>query len=130
MTNQIKADISDPIITRYRPTIIVADDNMQGDTGTKRAVWERNRNHAESTKITCLVQGWFKDDGKLWQVNEVVRIVATSLNLSTDLLITECTYTLDENGALTQLVLMHRDAMTAEPISLKQKSTEEVKFDE
>ncbi|WP_227718412.1 hypothetical protein [Pasteurella multocida] len=54
----LKVEVADPVITRYRPTIIIADDNMTGASGYQRADWERKRRTAEGSKATAKVRGW------------------------------------------------------------------------
>lgn len=115
----LKVEVFDGDITRYRPMVIIADDNMTGTSGYQRAMWELKRNKAEAQKSTVTVQGWQKPDGTLWLPNEVVMLTAPELGFEREArLIVEVNFTLDENGTRTQLTLMHRDAFDepAEPL--------------
>lgn len=107
----LKVEVIDPDITRYRPMVIIADDNMTGTSGYQRAMWELKRNKAEAQKSTVTVQGWQKPDGSLWLPNEIVWLTAPELGFERQArLIVEVVFTLDENGTRSQLTLMHRDA--------------------
>lgn len=112
----LKVDVADPAINRYRPTVLIADENMTGNVGKQRAEWERQRNNAEGQRSTATVQGWTKPDGSLWLPNQIVRLNAPQLGLDgAERLIVECAYTLDENGTKTVLTLVHRDAFDEPP---------------
>ncbi|MCW9699506.1 phage baseplate assembly protein [Avibacterium sp. 20-129] len=107
----LKVEVADPVITRYRPTVIIADDNMTGASGYQRADWERKRRTAEGSKATAKVRGWFKPDGSLWLPNEVVVLDAPLFSINkVERLIIDCNYTLDDSGMVTVMTLMHRDA--------------------
>ncbi len=119
----LKVEVKDSEITRYRPMLIIADDNMTGSTGYQRANWEMQRNNAESKRSTVTVQGWQKPDGTLWLPNELVTLDAPQLGINKEeRLIVDCRYSLDDSGTKTQLTLMHREAFNEPPEQLKNKS--------
>ncbi|MCW9698207.1 MULTISPECIES: phage baseplate assembly protein [Pasteurellaceae] len=107
----LKVEVADSTVTRYRPMVIIADDNMTGTSGYQRADWERKRRNAEGSKATAQVRGWFKPDGTLWQPNDLIVLDAPLFGINkVERLIIDCTYTLDDGGMLTVMTLMHRDA--------------------
>ncbi|HED4399316.1 TPA: phage tail protein [Pasteurella multocida] len=119
----LKVEVKDSEITRYRPMLIIADDNMTGSTGYQRAMWEMQRNNAEGKRSTVTVQGWQKPDGTLWLPNELVTLDAPQLGINKEeRLIVDCRYSLDDSGTKTQLTLMHREAFNEPPEQLKNKS--------
>lgn len=116
----LKIEVVDNDITRYRPMVIIADDNMTGASGYQRAMWELKRNKAEAQKAIVTIQGWQKPDGSLWLPNEIVMLTAFELGFEREArLIVEVNFILDENGTRTQLTLMHRDAFDEPPESLE-----------
>lgn len=118
----LKVEVTDNEIGRYRPMLIIADDNMTGTTGYQRAMWEMKRNNAEGKRSTVTVQGWQKPDGSLWLPNELVILDAPELGIEREeRLIVDCRYTLDENGTKTQMTLMHRDAFDEPPEALNEQ---------
>ena len=78
----LKAEVTDTEITRYRPMLLIADDNMTGSTGYARATWEKQRNNAEGKRSNVVVQGWQKEDGTLWLPNELVTLHAPQLGIN------------------------------------------------
>jgi prophage tail gpP-like protein len=112
---QIKAGATDPGVGRYRPLIITNDSPDVGATLAQRAQWEASVRAARSYDIEITVQGWRHQDG-LWQPNTTAAVVAPSLRLDTDLLITRVVFTLDERGSTTALQLTHADAYTLLPL--------------
>ncbi|HDX1124359.1 phage tail protein [Pasteurella canis] len=122
----LKVEVKDSEISRYRPMLIIADDNMTGSTGYQRANWEMQRNNAEGKRSTVTVQGWQKPDGTLWLPNELVVLDAPQLGIhKEERLIVDCRYSLDDSGTKTQLTLMHREAFN-EPAE-QEKGTKSAK---
>ena len=112
----LKTDVSDSTVTRYRPTVLIADENMVGSVGKQRAEWERQRNNAEGKRSTATVQGWTKPDGSLWLPNELIKLNAPQLGINgEERLIVDCNYKLDGSGTITVLTLMHREAFDEPP---------------
>lgn len=113
----LKIEVNDPQISRYRPMVIIADDNLTGTSGYQRAMWEMKRNNAESKKATAKVQGWQRDDGSLWLPNELVVLDAPDLGIEgEERLIVDVEFSLDDQGGtVTTLTLMHRDAFDEPP---------------
>lgn len=120
----LKVEVVDSAISRYRPLVIIADDNMTGTSGYQRAMWEMKRNNAEGKRSTAKVQGWFKEDGTLWQPNELITLIATPFGITgEERLIVDCRYSFDDQGGtVTEMTLMHRDAFD-EPEEAQDKAT-------
>lgn len=105
------AEVSDPEVTRYRPTIKIADHNITQQTAWARADHERRHAIAKSSRFTATVPGWYRADGSLWDVNFIVNVTAAELGLdAVPLLIAEVEYQIGDNdGLTTQLTLAPRD---------------------
>lgn len=104
-----QAEVTDPTVTRYRPTIKIADHNVTQQTAWARADHERRHAIAKSTRFTATVPGWYRDNGELWEVNYVVSVTAAGLGItSVPLLIAEVEYRMDD-GLTTQLTLAPRE---------------------
>ena len=113
----LKIEVNDQQVSRYRPMVIIADDNLTGTSGYQRAMWEMKRNNAEAKKATAKVQGWQRDDGSLWLPNELVLLDAPDLGIQgEERLIVDVEFSLDDQGGtVTTLTLMHRDAFDEPP---------------
>ncbi len=118
-STSVNVDVIDPDITRYRPTIIIADDNFTKAKGNARGSWEQQRSMAHATTATVTVHDWFNQRGQLWTPNQLVTVKATAAGLSDrDLLITTVTFDLTQDGGtVTELELMPREGFEepAEP---------------
>ncbi|EOM5988197.1 phage baseplate assembly protein [Escherichia coli] len=113
--------ISDEQIGRYRPKIILADQQTDITGARQRALREMRRAIARSERFSATVRGWFRDDGRLWDVNLLTGVSALRFGIEqTELLVCQVEFLLDEhNGEVTRLVLAPRDGfiVPAEPDS-------------
>lgn len=59
---------TDKDIGRYRPIIIIAEDQVLNKSATERAKWEKNIRFGKSERVQARVQSWFQqgDMGALW----------------------------------------------------------------
>lgn len=106
----VTSEVTDDVINRYRPLIVLSESHDHGATLRDRAEWERNVRFGRANRGTITVQGWRMADGELWQPNKLVRCVVPSLYLDADMLIVGCAYTLDEGGTRTTLTICRRQA--------------------
>jgi len=111
---QLKSEAEDADVTRYRPTIIHAE---QGDNSTyaDRAKWECNVRAGRSVRLQYTVTGWEYLPGNLWQPNKMVMVMDDFLRIAKQMLICRCTYTLDDGGSRTTLELCPREAFEVGP---------------
>lgn len=105
------ASVTDPEVTRYRPTIKIADHNVTQQTAWARADHERRSAIAKGTRLTATVAGWYRDDGQLWDVNSIVTVTARAIQINAmPLLIAGVQFQLDDKAGLTtELTLAPRD---------------------
>lgn len=102
-----KAD--DTVIDRYRPLVILAEDQGHIASLAQRAEWEKNVRVGRANRATITVQGWKHADG-LWRPNSLVRVRSPMLYADIDLLIAQVTYKLDSSGTTTELELCRPEA--------------------
>lgn len=94
---------TDEVIDRYRPLIVLAEDQGNGITLKQRAEWERNVRIGRGKRATITVAGW-KHSAGLWEPNTLVPVTSPSLDVDADLLIAHVSYILDdENGEVCEL---------------------------
>lgn len=105
------ATVTDPEVTRYRPTLKIADHNITQQTAWARADHERRHAIAKSRRLSATVEGFYRDDGVLWDVNSIVTVTAAELEIDAEpLLIAGIAYKVDdENGLQTELTLAPRE---------------------
>lgn len=104
-----QAEIGDASITRYRPLIVLAEDQGTGATLGQRAQWERNVRMGRGSRATVTVQGW-AHEGNLWKPNTMVHLHSPMLYADADLLIASVAFMLDEQGMRSELQLVRREA--------------------
>lgn len=118
------AEVTDPDVTRYRPTIKIADHNITQQTAWARADHERRHAIAKSRRFTGTVEGWYREDGALWEENFIVNVTAAELEIDNEpLLIAGVEFQIDDdNGLQTQLTLAPREGYLV-PVESENKGT-------
>jgi|CXWL01.1.fsa_nt_gi prophage tail gpP-like protein len=116
---RLKAVTKDPMIARYRPLIIIADDLADGATLKRRALWEANVRSGKAAQIAITLQGW-SHPGGLWAPNTVVHVRDPWLRVDADLLIKGVTLALDDTGGtVTELAVTLPQAFDLIPMPKK-----------
>ncbi|MBI1214557.1 MAG: hypothetical protein GC185_01905 [Alphaproteobacteria bacterium] len=119
------AAVSDSNVKRYRPTVIVSENNAVALTLKQRAEWEKKIARARSAPATYTVQGWYASEDQLWKVNTVVHVTDERAGLDRDMLITDVNFSRDKGGTTTQLgmtlpeafdILPYRNDASTDPI--------------
>lgn len=103
-------------IRRYRPLIIIAEQQADAKRCQQRAEWEASNREAKARKVGITVQGWREPvTGELWEINKMVKVVCPWMRLDGWWLISSVTYTLDEGGTKAQLALVSDKAFDQLP---------------
>lgn len=101
---QGQAKVSDADIPRYRPLVVIAEEQGANAALSQRAAWEKSVRAGRGSRATVAVQGW-SHAGGLWLPNNLVRVDAPAVRARGQLLIVSCSYSLDGNGSRTELSL-------------------------
>lgn len=115
--------VLDPVIKRHRPLVVLAEAAGDQAAFEARARWEAASRAGKSRKASYTVKGWGPAPGALWRINQLVRVTDEFLGLAEDLLIESADYSLDEQGSITTLGLVHPDAYAARPVAAKNIKT-------
>lgn len=86
-----KSSVNDDGVDRFRPLIVIAEDQGNAADLERRAQWERNTRAGKSRRLTHRVQGYHHDAG-LWDPNKLVRVRDRFLRVDDDLLIVSVTF--------------------------------------
>ena len=105
----------DPDVPRYRPRILRSEGSGDAAFARARAVWAAASARGKAVQAEITVQGWRQQDGRLWRVNELIKVRADWMRLDHELLIVGTEFTLDDAGRRTMLTLTPPEAMTPEP---------------
>lgn len=112
---QIKATADDTGVKRYRPQLIIVEDQGNIAGFQKRARWEASVRAARALTATVRVQGW-SNGSKLWAPNQLVRLAAPTARIDRTLLIRDVDLVVDASGTFSELVLTPREAYSLLPI--------------
>lgn len=118
---QVRATATDAGVTRYRPLVLIDED--QGDIAgfQRRAKWEATVRAARALTYTAVVSGWEHADG-LWEPNSLVQVYDRVLRVDRELLVREVDYILDPlNGQISQLGLVPVEAYSLLEMPVKKK---------
>lgn len=99
----------DAAIGRYRPTVILAEDQCDAKHCQTRAEWQRTVAAARARQVVYTVGGW-QANGALWRKNMTVKIKDQYAGIDETRLISEVAFTLDEQGQRTELTCVPKDA--------------------
>lgn len=116
---QTMGSATDSGIRRYRPLILVGEDNLDTRRASERADWEMRRRRARAQTITATVQGWTVfGSSRLWPLNHLLHITDPWLGLNNEqLLISAIDFTKSDKGTRSVLTLMPKEGFDIEPIS-------------
>jgi prophage tail gpP-like protein len=119
-TVRVRGEALDATVRRAERVLVVrAEGSVTPAQAKLRAQWEAKVRAARGDAVTVRVQGWKQGDGKLWPVNALVPVESPTLGLrgESEMLITEATFSLDEQGGTTtELRLARPDAFLPEPV--------------
>lgn len=112
---QITATAADAAVTRYRPLLVLGENQDVAVGLQQRVQWEANVRAARSVEVDITVQGWAHADG-LWRPNTLVAVRDQWLGLDHELLVVAVAMELNERGTLATLSLTRPDAFTLLPV--------------
>lgn len=105
------ATANDKGITRFRPTVIISETNVDQAKAQQRANWENTLRAANSFKVNVSVQEFFQQDGRLWRINEVVKVTSGFIGLQKqDLLVRSVSFSKSDSGTVCTMEMTRPDA--------------------
>lgn len=107
---------ADAGVSRFRPLVLLAEDNADTAACRTRAVWEAAVRAGRSLRVYVTVTGWRPSAGAgLWQPNTLVRLADRWLGVEETLLISGVTFSQDDEGTRAELALVPPAAFRPEP---------------
>ena len=97
-------------IERKRPFIMVSENSVNAAGAKARAEFEASKRAAKGSQFNFSVQGWFDENGELWDVNKLIGVQSQFLGHEGSLLINSITYTKSSGGTITSLKLVRPDS--------------------
>lgn len=113
----IKGEAKDAGVGRYRPLLVIGEDQSTPASLKKRAAWEASTRAAKAQRATFSVQGWRTPGGQLWAPNQLVGVMAPFFLIEGTLLVTEVSLVKDDRGTVTDLTVTPPEAWSLQPVS-------------
>ena len=111
---QIKGEARDAGVIRYRPLLIIGEEQSDKASLVKRAAWEAKVRKGRASTITAVVPGWFAGSGSasgpVWEPGAHASCDVPSHGLSGDQLIERVRLIRDADGTRTELTLVPPEA--------------------
>ncbi len=117
-----KATAKDDGVTRYRPLIIVAENQGDSTELERRATWERNVRAGRARRLKYTLRGWRAPNDELWQPNVLVRVVDDWARVDDELLVVSTELVRDESGQRSTLELTSPAAFDVLALPPKRKN--------
>jgi prophage tail gpP-like protein len=105
----------DPIVQRYRPLVVVAEEQADIATCRTRAQWEANVRAGRGRRATYRVQGW-KHKGGLWRPNELVNVLDPLLGIAMEMLVVTVRHAIASSGSTTEIEVVRPEAYALVPL--------------
>lgn len=113
----VRGEATDAVLSgRERTLVVIAEKGVSPAAAKNRAEWEATTRAARAATLRVTVQGWRQSDGSLWAPNRIVPVDVPALRAQGDMLISQVTYRLDQNGSRAQLALARADAYKPKPV--------------
>lgn len=117
---QVRGTAEDLNVRRSeRVRIVRPEKGVTVELAKMRAQWEATHRAALADTVSVTVQGWTQGNGKLWPVNELVRVRAPHIGVKGEVLITEAVLSKGLNGTTTTFTLQRPDAYAPDPSIIK-----------
>ena len=113
--SEVEARIADTRITRRRVKIIQQSGQLTAKLARERVEWERASAVGKALAVNYVIQGWRQSNGALWRHNMLVRVVDPLIGLDRDMLISEISYELSEQGTTAKISVAPPEAFLPEP---------------
>lgn len=120
---EIEAVVKDEKVSRYRPTVIVVEEDTDNDRAKKRAVTRRDRAAGNALKASVTLQGFRDEAGEVWEPNRLIWTEAEFLQVEQDMLVETIVFSQDANGSQTKIQLVDPRAYDAGKKGGRGKST-------
>lgn len=115
------AGATDPLVTRYRPLVVVESGEVRGTMAQTRANWEATTRAAKASTVEVTVRGWTQSDGTLWECARTASVEIPYLfgPGARELLISAVRYSYGPGGTVAVLSLVTPGAFKQLPENKK-----------
>jgi len=111
---QIEQVAMDRSVNRFRPVVVVIDEDTDSTRAMSRAQWRLAREAGHALKATVEVQGFHDEAGQLWTPGNISWLESQFLAVQQNMAIERVTYSQSKSGSTTQLELCDPQALGGE----------------
>lgn len=115
-TVHVQAKSIDKHVKRYRPIVIIADDDGPQTDCQAQADWQRNTHYGRAQGIVYQIRGWRDSGGAIWTPNQRVRIDDGYMDINEERMIVEARLHVNERGRYTELRVVPKEALELVPL--------------
>ncbi len=108
--SQPRGEATDPAVTRYRPLLVIGEEQTTISNAAVRARWEASTRAGRAQSAIVTVQGWRDDAGALFAPNTSVMLDAPALFMHGRMLIQAVSFRLDDRGTVAELTVTPPEA--------------------
>ncbi|MFJ2445158.1 phage baseplate assembly protein [Pseudomonas sp. NPDC087626] len=113
--SEVEGRISDERVERRRVKVIQQSGQLTAKLARERVEWERANAVGKALTVNYVVQGWRQSNGALWRHNMLVRVIDPLIGVDRDMLISEISYELSEQGTTAKISVAPPEAFLPEP---------------
>lgn len=110
------ATANDLGIIRYRPKLIISDEQSSKSGLQMRAEFEATAAAAKGQNVTIIVKSWRDPEGNLWALNSLIPIRDLEWEIDMAMMLSEITFNQNENSREAILKFVRPQSYTTEPL--------------
>lgn len=103
-------------VIRYRPKLIIADEQSSISGLKNRADFEATIHAANAQTVSITTNHWRDPDGKLWELGTLIPIRLPTLDIDMAMVLSEVNLRLDETGRAADLKFVRKESYTKETL--------------
>jgi prophage tail gpP-like protein len=108
---QIEQKVMDPSVNRFRPVLVVIDEDTDSTRAMSRAKWRLAREAGHALKASIEVQGFHDDAGQLWTPGNLTWLESPFLAIQQNMAIERVVYSQSRSGSTAELQLCDPQAL-------------------
>lgn len=114
---------NDPMVKRFRPKMIISDEQSTIAGLNTRAKFEATKALANSQSFNCQIPSWRNPNDELFYPGQTARIISKIDEIDMVLLLSEVRFSLSPSQKTTDLTFVRPEAFAIEPIEEKAPKT-------
>jgi prophage tail gpP-like protein len=114
--SKVRAEASDPAVSRSRPLLLIAEEQSTINALDKRAKWEASTRAGKAQGASYTMQGWRNAAGDLYAPNRIIQVTDKRLFIDGPMLVSAVTLSLGAGGRTSTIECSPPEAWSQLPI--------------